>query len=307
MLAAITPPVSSLTFAEAWRAYRRAEVRLPPKPPPVVPRRIADLDEIAGDFDLFVLDAWGVLNLGDTPIAGAAAAVARLRAAGKRLLVLSNDGTREPEAAAERHRRRGFDFRAEEILPGIALLPEMLAGLGLGAPLGLIADPPAPYPALTGAMRPVDDDPAAYAAVFGFVFLSSDGWSEARQAQLLQSLARRPRPLVIGNPDIVSPEPYGMAAEPGLFAHRIADATGLRPVFCGKPFAPIYARIAALFPGIAPGRVLCAGDTLHTDILGGRAAGWRTLLIENGFCGGQDGAALAAECGIWPDFIAPRL
>jgi glycerol-1-phosphatase len=297
--------VPPLTFAEAWRAYRRAEVRLPPKPPAVVPRRIADLGEIADGFDLFVLDAWGVLNLGDTPIAGAAAAVARLRAAGKRLLILSNDGTREPAAAAERHRRRGLDFRAEEVLPGIALLPDVLAGLA--APLGLIADPPAPYPALTGAMRLLDDDPAAYDAVSGFVFLSSDGWSEARQALLHRSLARRPRPLVIGNPDIVSPEPDGMAAEPGLFGHRIAEATGLRPIFCGKPFAPIYARIAALFPAIVPGRVLCVGDTLHTDILGGRATGWRTLLIENGFCRGQDGAALAAECGIWPDFLAPRL
>jgi len=305
--AARTPPVPPLTFAEAWRAYRRTEPRLPPKPPPVAPRRVADLGEIADGFDLFVLDAWGVLNLGDTPIAGAAAAVARLRAAGKRLLVLSNDGTRESEAAAERHRRRGFDFRAEDILPGIALLPDVLAGLGSAAPLGLIADPPAPYPALTGAMSPLDDDPAAYDAVSGFVFLSSDSWSEARQALLQQSLARRPRPLVIGNPDIVSPEPDGMAAEPGLFGHRIAEATGLRPVFCGKPFAPIYARITARFPAIAPGRVLGVGDTLHTDILGGRAAGWRTLLIENGFCRGQDGAALAAECGIWPDFIAPRL
>jgi ribonucleotide monophosphatase NagD (HAD superfamily) len=52
--------------------------------------------------------------------------------------------------------------------------------------------------------------------------------------------------------------------------------------------------------------VLCVGDTLHTDILGGRSAGHRTLLVEDGFCAGVDGAALAAECGIWPDFIAAR-
>lgn len=297
----------SLAFAEAWRVYRRAEIRLPAKPPPVTPRRIADLAAIAEDFDLVVLDAWGVLNIGDAPIAGAAAAVARLRARGKRLLVLSNDGTREPAAAAARHQRRGFDFGADEILPGIALLPELLARLEAPAAIGLIADPPAPYPALTEAMLPLGDDRRAYDRVSAFLFLSSDGWSEARQALLEASLARRPRPLIVGNPDIVSPEPQGMTAEPGLYAHRIAEATGVEPVFCGKPFAPIYDRVRALHPQIAPARVLCVGDTLHTDILGGRAMGFRSLLVEDGFCRGRDALALAAECGIWPDFIAPRL
>jgi len=297
----------NLTFAEAWQAYRRAESRLPPKPPPITPQRIGGVAAIADRFDLVVLDAWGVLNIGTEPIAGAAAAVAALRGGGKRLLVLSNDGTREPAAAALRHRSRGFDFAAEEVVVGIALLPEVLTGLATREPLGLIGDPPAPYPALTDAMLPLGDDPAVYDGVGGVVFLSSDKWSEERQALLQQSLARRPRPLVVGNPDIVSPEPQAMAAEPGYYAHRLADATGIAPIFCGKPFAPIYQRIRARHPEIAAERVLCVGDTLHTDILGGRAAGCRTLLVEEGFCRDRDAVALAAACGIWPDFIAPRL
>jgi glycerol 3-phosphatase-2 len=137
--------------------------------------------------------------------------------------------------------------------------------------------------------------------------LSSDGWTLARQQLLEASLARRPRPLVVANPDIVSPEPGRLNAEPGYYAHRLAAATALRPIFCGKPFPAIYEAMRARHRQIPPQRVLCVGDTLHTDILGGRVAGHRTLLIEDGFCRGVDGAALAAECGIWPDFIAPRL
>jgi glycerol 3-phosphatase-2 len=297
----------ALSFAEAWCEYRCAEPRLPTKPPPVSPRRIAGVAAIADRFDLFVLDAWGVLNIADTPIAGARIAVAGLRTLGKRLLVLSNDGTREPAAAAARHRARGFDFGDDELVVGIELLPAALAQLASAAPIGLIADPPAPLGRLTAAMVPMGDDSFAYDAVCAFVFLSSDRWSEERQELLQASLERQPRPLIIGNPDIVSPEPTGMAAEPGYYAHRIAAATGILPIFCGKPFAPIYARIAARYPDIPPERVLCVGDTPHTDILGGRAAGWRTLLVEDGFCRGQDGAALAADSGIWPDFIAPGL
>lgn len=228
-------------------------------------------------------------------------------ARGKRLLVLSNDGTSEPAAAAARHRRRGFDIGDDEVVVGIDLLPAVLARLAPASATGLIADRPAPLGRLTAAMVPLADDPVAYDTVAAIVFLSSDGWSEKRQALLQASLAHRPRPLIIGNPDIVSPDSAGMATEPGYYAHRIAEATGIEPIFCGKPFRPIYERVAARYPHIPPERVLCVGDTPHTDILGGRACSYRTLLVEDGFCRGQDGLVLAAESGIWPDFIAPGL
>jgi glycerol 3-phosphatase-2 len=297
----------TLTFAEAWRCYRQAEPRLPAKPAPVAPRRIASVAEIAGDFDLIVLDAWGVLNLADTAIPTAAAAVAALRQAGKRLIGLSNDGSRRGAEAAARHRRRGIAINDDELVAGIDLLPEVIGALAPPAPLGIIADGPSPLPALTGAALPLADDPAAYDRAGAILFLSSDGWSDRRQRLLEASLAAAPRPLIIGNPDVASPEPLRMAAEPGYFAHEAAERTGIAPIFCGKPFPPIYARVAALHPDIAAERVLCVGDTLHTDILGGRAAGYRALLIEDGFCRGRDGLVLAADSGIWPDFIAPRL
>jgi HAD superfamily hydrolase (TIGR01450 family) len=296
----------ALTFAAAWEAYRRAETRLPAKPAPVTPRRIANVGEIAGDFDLVALDAWGVLNLGETAIATAPAAVARLRAAGKRLVVLSNSGSRDAATSAARLRRFGFDFTATEIITGLDLVPAALAALALAPPVGFIAGAAAALPALTGGMLALGDDAEAYDRVSGIVFLSAGAWSEARQALLAASL-RCPRPLIVANPDIASPEPAGMAAEPGWYAQRIAAATGAPIVCCGKPFPAIYQRMRACHPDIAPERVLCVGDTLHTDILGGRAAGCATLLIEDGFMRGVDALALARESGIWPDFIAPRL
>jgi HAD superfamily hydrolase (TIGR01450 family) len=297
----------ALTFADAWQAYRRAETLLPAKPPPVAPRRIADVAAIADDFDVVALDAWGVLNLGEATIATAPAAVAGLRAAGKRLAVLSNSGSRDAGTSAARLRRLGFDFTAAEIITGLDLVPAALAALALPPPIGFIAGATAALPALTAGMLALGDDPAAYDRVSGIVFLSTGAWSEARHALLTASLMRHPRPLVVANPDIASPEPAGMEAEPGWYAQRIAQATGAPVVSCGKPHPAIYERLRLRHPDIAPKRVLCVGDTLHTDILGGRAAGCRTLLIEDGFVRGADASALAQESGIWPDFIAPRL
>jgi glycerol 3-phosphatase-2 len=296
-----------LDFDRAWRAYLDAAPRLPPVPAPVAPRRIASVAEIADDFDLVVLDAWGVLNLGDAVIPTAPAAVADLRRRGKRLTVLSNDGGSDKGMAVAKHRRRGFDFTADEIIAGLDLLDEVLAALPAPAHLGLIADDPLPYAALTGQMRRLGDGAAAYDAVEGFVFLSSDTWSEPRQSLLRASLARQVRPLVIGNPDIVSPSPDEIAIEPGYYAHRLAAELGIAPIFLGKPYQAIYRRLASRHPDIARQRVLCVGDTPQTDILGGRTAGYRTLLIEDGFCRGRDALALCRESGIWPDFIAKRL
>jgi glycerol 3-phosphatase-2 len=296
-----------LDFDRAWRAYLDAAPRLPDLPAPVTPQRVASVAEIADEFDLIVLDAWGVLNLGDAVIPTAPAAVADLRRRGKRLTVLSNDGGSDKAMAVAKHRRRGFDFTADEIIAGLDLLEEALRDLPPLERLGLIADDPLPYAALTDRMTRLGDRAADYNAVEGFIFLSSDTWSEPRQQLLRASLARRSRPLIVGNPDIVSPSPDEIAIEPGYYAHRLAAELGIAPVFLGKPYAPVYRRLAARHLDIAPERVLCVGDTPQTDILGGRAAGYRTLLIEDGFCHGRDALALCRECGISPDFIAKRL
>jgi glycerol-1-phosphatase len=299
--------VPFITFEHAWREYRRAEPRFPPKPPAVRPERFAGIAAIRDRFDAVLLDAWGVLNLGEAPIARAVAAVKELREAGVPLLVLSNDASADKASAAAKHRRRGYDFAAEDIVAGLDLLPETLARLALDAAPGLIADPPAPMPALAGAMPVLGDDPAPYERVPAIAFLSADGWSEQKQALLRESLMHRPRPLIVCNPDIASPARHMLNAEPGYYAHRIADEAGIAPILCGKPEGGIYRKALERLAGIRPERVLCVGDTLHTDILGARAAGCRAMLVEDGFCAGRDALALAAESGIWPDFVAPGL
>jgi HAD superfamily hydrolase (TIGR01450 family) len=296
-----------LDFDRAWRAYLDAAPRLPPVPAPVTPRRVAGVAEIADAFDLVVLDAWGVLNLAERVIPTAPPAVAELRRRGKRLIVLSNDGGSDKAMAVAKHRRRGFDFSADEIIAGIDLLPDALAILAAPERLGLIADDPLPLADLTGRMRRLGDRGVEYDDVEGFVLLSNDEWSEERQAKLRASLARRRRPLVVGNPDIVSPGPDAIYAEPGFYAHRLAAELGLAPLFLGKPYPAIYRLLAERHQDIAPDRILCVGDTPQTDVLGGRNAGHRTMLVEDGLCRDRDPLALCRESGIWPNFIAKRL
>ncbi len=296
----------TLSFDEAWRVYLAAAGAMPEPAPAVTPRPVSGVGELIDEFDLFVLDAYGVMNLGEAAIPPALEAFRALRDAGKPICILTNDAAGDKQAIAAGHSRRGFDVTAADIVAGIDLLPETLAGFSGSENFGAVASWTLPYPELLGAMTLLDSNEAAYDAVDGLVILDTV-WTAEKSAILMRTLGRRPRPLIVCNPDVACPHGAELSAEPGYFLHRIAEETGVTALYLGKPHAGVYQRVAARHPGVPGRRVLAVGDTLHTDVLGARAAGMGALLVESGFCHGQDTLALCQESGIWPDFMAPHL
>jgi len=146
-----------------------------------------------------------------------------------------------------------------------------------------------------------------YDAVEGFLLVGSGGWTDWRQSLLEATLLRNPRPVLVGNPDLVAPREGGLSLEPGWFAHQLAERTGTVPVFLGKPFPEIFDLAVARHPQtVDPARVLMVGDTLHTDILGGLQAGFATALVTDyGSLAGLDIQDAVARAGIAPDFVVP--
>lgn len=293
--------------AEACAAYERLRPHLPPaRAEAPAPQRIPDLGAVLDRFDAFVLDAFGVLNIGDRPIPGAVARVAQMQAAGRAVVVLTNGASYPRAAALDKYRRLGFAFDAAQVVASrdvaasaLARWPQVRLWAAIGpAGAGLDDLPP--------GVAALADDPGLLERAQGFLFLGSEGWTEARQAALAAALAARPRPLVVANPDLVAPRETGLTLEPGHFAARLADLPGIGPHWFGKPHGNAFAAVRARLPqGIDPARVAMVGDTLHTDILGGQAAGFGTVLIAgHGLFAGQDPAPFIAASGIRPDFIA---
>jgi HAD superfamily hydrolase (TIGR01450 family) len=137
-----------------------------------------------------------------------------------------------------------------------------------------------------------------------FLLLGSAVWTEERQEMLLDSLKRNSRPVYVGNPDIVAPREGGFSVEPGSFAHRVADITGISPIFYGKPFRNIFDLAFERLGNFNPDRTVMVGDSLHTDILGGHNVGIKTALISgHGFFSGQGIDKPIETSGIKPDYI----
>lgn len=296
-----------MDMAQAFAAYESVRHRLPAPNRRAGCRHAEHLDAIADEIDVFLLDAFGVLNIGDTAIDGVPERVARLQKAGKRVMVVSNAAGFPHGDLMTKYARLGYDFAPEDVitsrkatLHSVRNEPPRKWGLMATQSLGR-AD-------LEGLdITYLAEECAAYDEAEAFLLLGSAVWTPERQSLLEASLREHARPVYVGNPDIVAPRETGFSTEPGHFAHRLADATGVEPRFFGKPFGNIFDLAFARLDAFDPARTVMVGDSLHTDILGGQAAGVKTALIAGyGFFAGHDVANPIATAGIEPDYILAR-
>lgn len=277
------------------------------------PHAVRSLESLVELFDAFIFDAFGVLNIGQVPIAGAVTRFRTLQASGKRCLILSNAATATPEALLEKYRRLGYALTPENLICSRELLHRAVAEYPGDLTWGIVAPPealPEQLPVKSVLLHGEADSRlrAKLEQVDSLILLSSHGWTAAHQRLLEQSLAARPRPVLVANPDLVAPREAGLSLEPGYYAHRLADQTGIAPVLFGKPYRVAFETALARLGDIPRERILMVGDTLHTDILGGRCVGVKTLLVTaHGALQGMDVTACMAESGIYPDFVAAEI
>ncbi|WMS43041.1 HAD hydrolase-like protein [Acuticoccus sp. MNP-M23] len=302
-----TPPPRNIDAEWITDRYEAVRPRLPAADfAGIVPQAVADLSAVADRYDVFVLDGFGVLNVGASAIPGAAARMAELRNAGKRLIVLTNSASYPAAASVTKYDGLGFDFTAAEIISSRDIALEAMADFPADTMWGVTSAGEGSMAKLPGRAVALGDDDTAYRDADAILLLSGDQWSTARQMRLAEALARKPRPVVVANPDLVAPRETGPSIEPGFWAHDLADQRDLPMNFCGKPFGRAFDAVVERVAGNVPrDRFAMVGDTLHTDILGGRAAGFGTVLITaHGVYAGRDAAPFIAATGIVPDHVA---
>lgn len=297
-----------LSASEAFEAYEAVRHRLPPATASEQPYRHAEtLSELANAYDVFLLDAFGVLNIGEHAIPGTADRVQQLRSMGKRVLVVSNAASVPTHALQQKYHRLGYDFDLDDIVTSRAT---MIADLKTRAAKawGAMVRTDALLDDFEGvSIAVLQDDPQLYDQVEGFLLIGSGTWTEHRQMLLEASLRANPRPVLVANPDIVAPRENGFSTEPGNYAHRLADLTPDPPQFFGKPFLNIYELALARLGPVDRRRILMVGDSLHTDILGAQTAGISSALVSHyGLFAGQNVRRAITESGIVPTYVIDR-
>jgi HAD superfamily hydrolase (TIGR01459 family) len=281
---------------------------------PQYPVPIAGLTEIADRFDAVLLDQWGVLTDGAKAPPGAVDAVRSLRAAGKRLAVLSNSA-RFGDDSLRRLAAIGYD---PAWFAGVVTSGETVRDLmrdrtdpffaKLGRSVFLIAREPTLIEGsgYRRSERPEEAD---------FVLLGSSTAPELSlstdHAPLLDRALAAGLPAICANPDRVGVAAGGLIEAPGALAAYYERHGGMVR-YIGKPHPEVYARARRLLGDPDPARILAVGDSLEHDIAGGRRANCLTLLVEQGIHAADlvapDGlTGLIERYGACPDFSIARL
>ncbi len=306
-LASIPAP-GSLDAESVLDLYERARLPAPPRTGRAVPA--ANLLALADRYDAFILDGYGVINVGPEPIPGVGDAVRALRAAGREVMVLTNGAGHPSRVTARRYARWGLDIPERLVVSSRDALEASLAAHPRPGRWGVMARPDSDLDTLPVETARLEDDEAIYRQAAGFIFIRSEGWSEAHHRRLVQALRESPRPVLVANPDVSAPYPdRRFSAEPGYWALRIEAETGGRCEPWGKPFAPAFELALSRLDAARTRRerVAMVGDGLYTDILGGLAAGLGTVLVtDHGLLKGLDWEARAARSGIFPDHVVPE-
>jgi len=294
-----------LTTERAIERYVEIRHRLPTAAHPETTRFVANLSDLIDEFDLFVLDGFGVLNVGASPIDGAADRIHQLREAGATVVVLTNGATVPTSVSKKKYANWDMAFDTDAIVSSRDALMHGLQGPDyVNRHWGVAGTDFAEIDSLGVSCHLLDDSATSFDTAEGFIFLSALDWTDARQGRLLSALKENPRPVLVGNPDLVAPHPTGLSLEPGWYTNAIADEIGIEPVFFGKPFGNAFDAVLRRFPGFERQRIAMVGDSPHTDILGGASAGWRTVLVhDHGLCKGHDLEAVFKQTGIRSDFV----
>ena len=275
--------------------------------PPTVPH-FDGMAALAGRYDGFVLDVWGVIHDGVTLYPGVVDTLDRLAAAGRKFVMLTN-APRRSAAVAEAMIGMGMpaghcrhilssgeaaflDLR-ERTDPFYAGLGNRCLHIGPARDLNLFDGLDwERVDALEGADLVVNTGPW------------EDGETVADYEALLAEGAARGVPMICANPDLEVVRDGRRLVCAGALAERY-EALGGAVRYFGKPKAEIYAYCFRTL-GIADhGRIAAIGDSFRTDLAGARNAGIDPVLVVGGIHEEELGGApprpdaLAALSGRW--------
>lgn len=303
-----------LNFEKVWSLYDRYYNHTHLFPESEAPQKacqfVDSLLAIKDEYDILLLDGFGVLNVGGTAVPHMPQMIKTLQSLGKETFVLTNGASYPTDIRAAMYPKLGYAIKTEHIISSRDAVEAEMPHFNLtkeGKTWGVIVGDGAFIDRLPGNCVLLSKDNIDF--VDGFIFLATSYWNQTWQSLLTESLIKRRRPVIVGNPDISAPLENSFSVEPGFYTIELMKMMpDLEVTFCGKPFQNVYdvafEKIRAAIGDFEIPRVLMVGDTLHTDILGGNEAGCKTLLKADwGFLRGRDPMPFIEESGIRPDFI----
>lgn len=244
---------------------------------------IAGLSQIEAGLDLLLCDVWGVLHNGAAAYEAAGDALARFRAKGGQVILVSN-APRPGDDVQKMFAGLGVRRDAwDEIVTSGDVARAFIAARP-GVPMRMIG-PERDRTLYAGLDAPrVAVHEAQYVVCTGF--LDDETETPADYADELDAAAARDLLMVCANPDLVVERGHRLIPCAGAMALAYEERGG-KTLYTGKPYPEIYQAAlgrAAARTGrpVDLARVACVGDAIRTDVAGADGLGVPALMVLKG-------------------------
>lgn len=220
------------------------------------------------------MDMDGVLVRGTQLIPGADGFISRLRERGFPFLILTNNSLYTPRDLQVRLASTGLHVSPDELFTSALATAQFLHIQKPGGSAYVIGEA-----GLTTALHDVgyvltDLNP-------DYVVLGETlSYSSQRLTQAIRLILAGAR-FIATNPDVIGPTESGLVPATGAVAALVAEATGVKPYFIGKP-NPLMMRSALRRLNGHSETSVMIGDRMDTDIVAGTEAGMQTILVLTG-------------------------
>ena len=262
--------------------------------------RHSNIDSLIPCYDAFLIDQFGTLHDGLMAYPGAAAALMRIRAAGRKVVLLSNSG-RPLKPNANRLASLGigpetYDFLLTSGEVAARMINSDLVPAARGVSRCLLLE----RPGEGSILDRLNFQSAAPEAAQLVLIAGSEGdrLSLDWYAELLAPLARRGVPALCLNPDRTMLTAHGPSFGSGQIAETYA-ALGGEVIWIGKPYLEIYRMALDMLGQKSTVRVAGVGDSVEHDIAGAKAAGCDAWLVRAGIIADWEDSAIEAEFDRW--------
>ncbi len=249
-------------------------------------------------FPGYVLDLDGTVYLGDALLPGAKRTVETLRAAGSRVVFLSNKPLQTCADYAAKLTRLSIPTSPDEVINSSWVLARWLQREAPGAALFVIGEPP-----LLAELRAAGFHLTEESTEIEFVVASFDRTFDYRKLQIGFDAIRSGARFIATNADRYCPTPEGGLPDAAAVIGALEGCTGKRvEVVVGKP-SPITARAILDHLQLPASECIIVGDRLETDVRMGQEAGMATGVVLTGVTTPVD----LATSDIQPDYVLRRL
>jgi 4-nitrophenyl phosphatase len=239
---------------------------------------------ISPPMDALVCDLDGVIYRGDEPVPGAADAVGRLRREGVRLLFCTNNSRSTVESYVTKLVNLGIPTEPGDILTSAIVTAEVLQQRGFAGKTAIVIGGEGIRRALSDVCISVKESPDVTVSDLVVVGWDPDfTYDDMKRAALA---VRRGAKLIATNDDASFPAADGLWPGAGAILASIETASGAHAEVMGKPHTPMMDAVAKRLGDAS--NIAMLGDRPDTDLAGGRARGWRTILVLSGVTGPAD-------------------